>query len=199
MSRAATHRGTCQCCGSLQKLPYGLLSKHGYTRPDGWFMGVCPGAEELPFEQSCELVEGYLRRAQARLSELHEARAALERPDNTLGVQSAARIYLGGYAKGKQYQWVDVTLVEEPGTWWDGRPRTLVICEYVCPKTGQAVRRDFSDMGHGTARSAAEAQAQLNKTRLFHLGQQIKELEGYVAWQEKRVRDWTPQPLKPLK
>ena len=27
----ATHIGTCQCCGSQQKLPSGVLSNHGYT------------------------------------------------------------------------------------------------------------------------------------------------------------------------
>lgn len=49
-SRKATHKGICQCCGRLQKLPYGRLSQHGYTVTWGFFNGVCGGAEHLPLE-----------------------------------------------------------------------------------------------------------------------------------------------------
>ena len=48
--KQATHNGTCQICGSLQALPGGVLSKHGYTVEHGWFEGVCPGAKHAPLE-----------------------------------------------------------------------------------------------------------------------------------------------------
>jgi len=63
----ATNKGTCQCCGSVQKLPSGVLSNHGYTVEFGWFNGTCQGAKHLPFEQSKELVEGFIGQAKSRL------------------------------------------------------------------------------------------------------------------------------------
>ena len=54
----ATQIGTCQICGSVQKLPNGRLAKHGYTVEYGWgFNGVCNGSEKLPFEISKEYAE----------------------------------------------------------------------------------------------------------------------------------------------
>jgi hypothetical protein len=51
MSKKATHQGTCQSCGRLQKLPRGRLSKHGYTVDWGFFNGVCGGAGYKPLEE----------------------------------------------------------------------------------------------------------------------------------------------------
>lgn len=52
----ATHSGHCQACGHLQKLPKDVLAKHGYKIKHGFFSGICIGAGELPFEESCDLV-----------------------------------------------------------------------------------------------------------------------------------------------
>lgn len=48
----ATHYGTCQSCGSFQKLPGGALALHGYTKEWGFFNGTCSGSRHLPFEKS---------------------------------------------------------------------------------------------------------------------------------------------------
>jgi hypothetical protein len=60
--RKATHQGTCQCCGRLQKLPGGFLSKHGYTVDWGYFNGVCGGAHHLPLEQDRTIVDAFVVR-----------------------------------------------------------------------------------------------------------------------------------------
>lgn len=59
-SRSATHYGTCQLCGSLQKAPGGYLAKHGYDVQYGFFNGVCRGSHELPYEESCDLLVAVL-------------------------------------------------------------------------------------------------------------------------------------------
>jgi len=56
----ATHYGTCQICGSLQKAPNGRLAKHGYTKQWSFFTGTCRGSHELPFEESKDLLEAVI-------------------------------------------------------------------------------------------------------------------------------------------
>jgi hypothetical protein len=57
MKNKATHYGTCQLCGSLQKLPDGVLATHGYQIHWNQFHGTCRGTGNLPFEQSKDLAE----------------------------------------------------------------------------------------------------------------------------------------------
>jgi hypothetical protein len=57
MKNKATHYGTCQLCGSLQKLPDGVLATHGYQIHWNQFHGTCRGTGHLPFEQSKDLAE----------------------------------------------------------------------------------------------------------------------------------------------
>jgi len=67
----ATQIGTCQICGSAQKLPNGRLAKHGYTVEYGWgFNGVCNGSGKLPFEISKEYAEESLSCSKTRLENL---------------------------------------------------------------------------------------------------------------------------------
>ena len=53
----STHKGTCQFCHALQKLPNGRLSLHGYEVLGGWFSGECRGSHRLPLEQSFDMVQ----------------------------------------------------------------------------------------------------------------------------------------------
>ena len=64
MKTKATHYGTCQLCGSLQKLPNGVLALHGYEVDWNQFHGICRGAGHAPFEQSKELAVEEMRRAE---------------------------------------------------------------------------------------------------------------------------------------
>ena len=57
MKNKATHYGTCQLCGSLQKLPDGVLATHGYQIHWNQFHGTCRGTGHQPFEQSKDLAE----------------------------------------------------------------------------------------------------------------------------------------------
>lgn len=82
-SRKATHQGTCQCCGATQKLPAGLLSLHGYTRPDGYFEGVCRGAGHQPLELSADLLPELITGARAEVERLGTFAALVERGEHT--------------------------------------------------------------------------------------------------------------------
>jgi hypothetical protein len=68
MKTKATHYGTCQLCGSLQKLPNGVLAIHGYQVDWNQFHGICHGAGHLPFEQSKDFAVDQLCRAELFLA-----------------------------------------------------------------------------------------------------------------------------------
>jgi hypothetical protein len=64
MKTKATHYGTCQLCGSLQKLPNGVLASHGYQVDWNQFHGICSGSGHPPFEQSKDLATETVRGAE---------------------------------------------------------------------------------------------------------------------------------------
>ena len=68
MKTKATHYGTCQLCGSLQKLPNGVLAIHGYQVAWSQFHGTCHGTGQLPFEQSKDAAEAQLKRSEQYLA-----------------------------------------------------------------------------------------------------------------------------------
>lgn len=51
MEKRVQLRGHCQHCGRLHAANP-MMAKHGYTIPNGWFQGVCSGAEHDPLEVS---------------------------------------------------------------------------------------------------------------------------------------------------
>lgn len=57
----ATHYGHCQACEREQRMPGGLMAKHGYTVPHrgmgGWFFGTCRGSDSKAFEQDCAITK----------------------------------------------------------------------------------------------------------------------------------------------
>lgn len=59
--KSATHQGTCQCCGAIQKLHGDRLVLHGYQRPGtGEAVGRCPAVGQPPYELSCDWIKGAL-------------------------------------------------------------------------------------------------------------------------------------------
>tara|TARA_R110002110_G_scaffold35127_2_gene118870 strand:+ start:1895 stop:2725 length:831 start_codon:yes stop_codon:yes gene_type:complete len=53
----ATTAGTCQICQRQQKLPGGILAKHGYTTRHGYFTGTCKGSDSAPLEETCDYLK----------------------------------------------------------------------------------------------------------------------------------------------
>lgn len=77
MKNKATHYGTCQLCGSLQKLPNGVLANHGYQVEWNEYVGICRGSHHAPFELSKDLAEAELQRCEDYLV----SHPALPKPD----------------------------------------------------------------------------------------------------------------------
>jgi len=99
--RKSTHTGTCQVCGREQALPSGVLSKHGYVVPHGFFQGVCPGADNLPLETSRKLADEV---AASLLRQRDAERARAERL--TAGTETPARGATGRDVKNEKGRWI---------------------------------------------------------------------------------------------
>lgn len=171
MAKKSTNRGTCQCCGSLQKLPNGRLAKHGYQvlgRGDGgFFSGTCPGSEELPLEISCALVEKFAQQAEDHAKNLRKKAEEDRAADTSQGIGWSYEWQKGEYQFGKyfpsRYVWTankqHERLHGEPPEYW--------------ARTGNQNHAKFLD-----------GQAEGN--------------EKYADRQRETVRKWKQKPLLPL-
>ncbi len=77
----ATHYGTCQLCGSLQKADKttNRVANHGYTLAHGWQAGTCTGSGKLPFEVCKAYAEEVLALCKKQVAEFVET----PRPEST--------------------------------------------------------------------------------------------------------------------
>jgi hypothetical protein len=77
----ATHYGTCQLCGSLQKAnrKTNRLADHGYTLAYGFQAGTCRGSSRLPFEVCKAFAEEVLALRKKQVAEFVET----PRPEST--------------------------------------------------------------------------------------------------------------------
>jgi hypothetical protein len=68
MKRTHTHRGHCQLCGAVQALDpdTSLIAKHGYTVPDGYFVGTCPGSDHPNLHVARDLADASIQRAREK-------------------------------------------------------------------------------------------------------------------------------------
>lgn len=169
----ATHTGECQLCGRTQKLPNGKLSTHGYTKQWGFFQGVCPGSNHLPYELDAQLLERAELSARDRYNQL--SALALQWARESEKVAFEAR---GEY--GKSRHWIFVS----PADVRDGRV-------YYKDVFG----REQSEF-HGC--SPVGAAKQLNERYSRHLGRQAEQNLQYANWLMIRRKAWFPRELQPV-
>lgn len=186
----ATHDGSCQICGSVQRLPSGKLAKHGYTTQWGFFSGVCPGSGSLPFEQSKGLIDAAIARAQADAAKL-TAEAIEWRNGKQLDDNKAWRsvwIPATGMQRGG-YQWGHVVVKATP---------------FTSEVTGET-RLTFSFQKEGDKREQPlymhsgtldQTRTDLNKGYAAHLDKRAAELQDYAKWQQARIANWAPAELR---
>jgi hypothetical protein len=183
----ATHYGECQVCGRRQKLPGGMLSKHGYTVQWGFFNGVCWGERNKPFEQDKGLIEGAIKRAQAEIVNAEiKAKEIRARTD----LNSFYHSY-----ETSAYVWREIVFFEAPSTVLPDRMERLFksvdgfpLGHYKQPLL--AYSRGF--YGHTLAECAAEGRERYCKQVLDKFA---ADLSRYVAWQQDRIKNWAPKPL----
>lgn len=193
-SRSATHSGHCQACGSLQKLPKGKLSLHGYTVAHGWFSGVCRGARELPFELSCNLVKTFIADATRRLVEVDAEVAALRIPATTDSCWVCTYEFTGRYGFNK-YVWRYVDIKTTTHTMGDGH--TYETYSYSAPgaRSFDNVEHKLDSYGRSTTLELATKQ---NNRYADHREKEAKSLRRYISWQKERVATWKPAALFPV-
>lgn len=186
----ATHEGTCQICGSTQKLPSGLLSKHGYTVNWGFFSGVCNGEGHAPFEKSTNAIEGVIQSVKAQLVHAKEQRQARLVNTETVIVEMSMR------SNGKRlYKRCELSAVQvSVDGHYSGLASSYIQEDYngvwkvVNINTGYMVGANKVDM----ILSANE----------FHvrrvLDVEIAQMEKYIEWQSERVANWVEKDLTPV-
>ncbi len=195
--KPATHRGSCQCCGSVQKLPEGVLSKHGYTTRWGFFSGTCAGSGSLPYEQSFDLIARFVALAEVKLADLQAFRARLlEAPAE--GTTSAwVNVYRRGTFHMKAHHaWMELPLIftlhescSKDGFKW----LTVAYSHPDQPDKPEPV--PFYGM---MSLNPLDFVLSANQKRAQALEPEIAQVERYIAWQAKRVAEWKPAPLFPL-
>lgn len=195
MASKAEFRGTCQCCGAVQKLPGSVLSKHGYTTKWGFFEGICAGTGFPPFEESCALVETFIRSAQQKRDHLLSLQEKLRVPTTSnVGWKHVYRTW--GRLSGTYY-WTEVRVVMHVKPFADGTGEHK---EFTYEMLEGTERPHFPrlDFYGKYPQSEAEAATLMNATRADALNADIRNIDQYIQWQTERVQTWTPQSLLPL-
>lgn len=198
----ATHSGTCQICGNFQKLPNGLLSTHGYTVQWGFFSGTCRGSKGLPFEQSTDLIEKMIENCKTEIvnlnTEIVELRACV-------GDKAWVHPHYGfgeaGYGSQSGHRWERCKLTETVEENIGPDKVTRHSFSYDRELNPEKQRKfDHNPHFHGYPKSMAEAVKDLNEQYIqASLERRIEELNRYIAWQAKRVAEWKPAELTPVK
>ena len=186
----ATHQGECQVCGRFQKLPAGLLAKHGYSVDWGFFNGICPGAGHPPLELAKDLVDGAIARAQDQMAALNRRIEHLEQPAPSLEV--TAHVYRDSRQCRRRekpgYLWVAGTLAErEPRHGYSAVVVTPDGTEYYVP----GLTRDYGPTLLDTA-------TYHNRQFAKELARHVRQLADYIRWQQRRLTNWAPRSLTPL-
>lgn len=173
---AAVNKGTCQCCGSVQKLPKGVLSLHGYRVLNGgyggWFVGSCPGSGHLPLEVDCSMVQGF-------------ADGARQTIQTNLGRIAAARNLNAANGFGKLKKVTGKTRSNPEGfTTWE-------VFEYVDGQEGDTPRyRSYESKAVQAQRGTDRFVAYIERQNAQH--------EAYAVQLEGILRNWAPKALLPV-
>lgn len=174
--KAATHKGTCQACGRIQKLPNGVVAAHGYTTRWGFFSGTCPGSGEKPFEISADYIERTIVRAQDSIARLEDAAASVRAET---GESGAAWYYIYNSLIGAK-SWERVVVVEggQINVVQEGKTKTHKV---------------FGLSGD----IAADART-LNERRAKAYETDTTRYREYIHWQNERIANWKPGTLSPV-
>jgi len=187
----ATHNGTCQCCGSIQKLPNGVLSKHGYTVDYGWFNGTCKGAGHKPFEESTDLIDNLIELAQQRIDELNSQVNLLQESTDATDVWKHSYASHRHPTRPSGYFWEKKAIIKkvresdgyEYWSWDDGKDSYSV----------------NNNLGPCESISLEGIIKKENGKYVDKLQKETNQTKHYIIWQRERCVNWKPQPLLEIK
>lgn len=172
--KKATHNGHCQICEALHKLPGGKLAKHGYRVQSGMFNGICPGADNEPYELSCQLIKEILPILDRQINDLKAYIAGLLKREGVIGW---VRLY------GKQshhdkhsYYYAEVKIEKDPDFRRWGHKVDGVLKFNQCLPSGN---------------SCEEIAKALNRTYADQvLTKHLSEIEHFNRRCQTRINDW---------
>ena len=192
----ATHMGSCQACGSYQKLPNNKLSLHGYDVKWGFFNGICRGSGELPYEQSFGLIEKFIAQAQGD-------KDAILKNIETLRQPAAA-------PKGWYHEYRSDTKSRRSGYYWREVEIEQERVEYESSIPGHAnfytVNRYKDYLGnmkkfdtYEYTKTVLEVATGMNAKYIEQaLMPRVEQLDRYIVWQKQRIAEWKLTELKPV-
>jgi hypothetical protein len=174
----ATHRGTCQACGHFQKLPGGVLSRHGYAVKWNQFVGTCPGSGRRPFNTHTDFIAECIANAEV------DARGYRRRADDLAAAPLTGKVawHRSPNPGGRSYGWREVAF-EVAGE------------RQVRHGSTDTYGRESTRTTWGTAESF---ERDGRSGYIHHLLSLAKLSESYAAWQRERVASWVETPLTPV-
>lgn len=175
----ATHSGTCQVCGSLQKLPHGKLSKHGYTKKWGFFSGTCPGAEYLPFELSKDRIELAIVNVKNQVVALEEEITTL----STSSIEDVAPFRAYG-DRGIVTGYFETTC----RVYLNASGVIMLAINHGSTKEDR-IEPAFRYSLHG---DVPQIVFQLRSQKISRIKETIRQRNTYIQWQESRISNWAP-------
>lgn len=188
----ATHKGTCQCCGAVQKLPNGVLSKHGYTVDWGYFNGTCSGAGSLPFEKSKDLVDSFIDSAKRQIERIKEEIEETAKSTDPTAVWFY-KYTPATYSTKSSYRWEKRGLVLNPN-WQPDDPRWKAWAWEEKDEDKRSVNRGSTGIGD-MADNIEDAVRFENAKYIKALERRIKGISDYIKWQEERIENWEEKDL----
>ena len=182
--RKALSRGSCQACAQVQKLPRGLIAKHGHTVSGSMFHGICMGSDSPPFERTCSLVVSFIDRTRTALQKLeYQAEQMLLPAAEPKGWVHEYQSFAKNGQNGGSFEWLYTTITQ----------RDDVRLSYL-NSDGAAVpypfAMDFVDVLDACTRLNAKYREQV-------VLKEIARDERYILWQERRVASWALAALLP--
>lgn len=191
----ATHMGECQICGRMQKLPNGRLAAHGYTVEHGWFNGICPGSGGLPFEQSFDLIEKNMERADEEADDAQSEADRLLSGEVDGNFAWVSHFFPAEYRLKGGYEWIKTVIYEEKKTIYDYSWNV----HFYIVNNKRNVEERITIQNYGPHTTLKEMQVELNgKYATGFLKRRAESLRKYVAWQAKRIQDWKFAELTPI-
>jgi hypothetical protein len=186
-------------CGSLQKLPGGRLSKHGYTVAHGFFEGVCFGEGELPYEQSCDLVKESIARANERAASLDAFAAEVEADTEHAWVEHYVSASFARGQRQSRREWRRHPVAAVLSTWTGESGDVHVNAIDPEAERGSIARLSIPfEVTYGADDKVAATRAHLNAARAKAARRVAEQAREYARAQQRRVDAWKPQPLHPI-
>ena len=197
--RKARHKGHCQVCGRLHRLPGGSVAKHGYTVEHkgfgGFFNGVCWGSDAAPYEVDCGLVKHSIDQAYIEIARLQDKIDTLLAPVEPGTTTAPMRVYFD-YRDGRAgrkggYMWTYVEITARQIA------EDITVFDYTVPANPlNPDAKTKPQRLHSVNADTIEGVVQIQRAKYAEtFANQITHLRGYIEQQQERVDTWTPQPL----